>query len=898
MADKLKLYAYDSGGVAWELDLPSNFEVSLTFNFLDLSDISKKQRVYSNNIELPSTRNNDRFFLDAYDFKTNLFYNHKKHIKAYITDDAGFTMLGRMFLLSAKKNNYSYSYSVVFIGETADIIGELGDKTIRQILNDIGETFNYTQNEYNNNYSSPNDYGIALIDNNDTHFTYLNGGSIDGIGVEEKSLIPVMKLKRLIEIILGYVNFSIDTASEIYTNTLFSRLYLLGDNAFNWRNEYNLMFIGWNSANVTHNVSVSTNQTYVQFALYDSINYIFNNEVSDTSNIHNISTNQFTFSASNWKFIQNIKGKIVANFVTTQNFSVGQVLNNFIKLRYDVDDVTNPPYFIKYWTDWALLNCKVTNVANVLGYKIVTIEANIDITFTNIIHFSSAQTNVSIGLSFLIQSNNSAINTFTGSCSMNVYNTSQWTIYNNVNVPFDNSIPIPSYLLFKPETKASDVLIDFFRAFNFFVSIEPITKKVKINSFSTFFDNNVIDANNLIDDSTYEVILNNEYQTNELRLNWKEQTDFYSKTHIDYTGGLTYGGRKVNNDNEYSNNEKEIKTNLLSTIALVNEGDGFIRNAVYLIDNGQKKANNNVGLRLLLLNGLLPKQTYINYFTGAGTTLPKIAMYSHYDTSDASSWAGIDDGYKTPQFNLNFGFPEVNWYSQSGGFFTTNNDIYRNFFYEQNQIYNTINARVLKCKMFIPAELKDILTLRRILFYDGAYWIVNKIEAFKGFGNVYNVELIKKFKVDLPETISIIEETGIGGSVFSTNRLMSISNEGVDIIGNNVSVNKLVSGDGSAMNMRNRTFIVKYDAAFEISLQNEVVDTFTIIIDQLPDNEMNIYLNGVVFETITSATTYTMRKKGITTSDSTTTNTVIAVPVNPLNTQGQIKIIIQSTQII
>lgn len=895
----LRLFAYDSTNKAWELDVANGFNIQLNFVFFDLFDITKQQKVFSQSIVLPSTKNNDAFFLDAYDHKSNLFYNQKKYIKAYVTNQADTYIDCNLVITSVKKVRGRYEYNAVLIGDSATIVSLLGDKKIRDILS--SQTFDYDTSTYINNYTSQNDVGIAIVDNNDPYFNYLIGGGLNGIGIHNNSLVPVLRLNYVLNQIISSIGMSIHPNSKIYDTTnypFFDKLYISGDNT-KWKEEFSgvKQFTGYGTATWNFPATLLNSNTIARYQLMDTITN-FNNEVYDPNNIHNTLTDKFTTTTGNWKCEQNFKIKISIKFssATGANFVVGQKLTDYFKFVLKTYQYVSAINNTLINTHTTLISPIVTSVSSLFGIKIVTCDVTIDIHDVFTLPVNSASYELAFDSATYI--NNSNVSGFVSSPDNYIdwYGSqSSVSMYNQTLVVFNSTTNISQGLLFKPDTLASDILVDVVKAFGLILSVDLLSKKIMIDTFDSYFDtNNIIDANDLIDSSNIEVVLNHEYQNKRQRYQWADNKDFYLNTHKENTG-QTYGGRRVEFDTDYSNSEQTISTKLISTTAMVAINNNFIKNDVSLFENGVKKYNPSPNIRLYCFNGMFNAATYVDYYTGSGTTITKIAMYSHFHTTDAFTWTNINDGYKTPIVNINFGFPEVLWYVNGSGYYTTNNDIYRLFHHKKNMILNSQNSRILRCKLFIDNTMRDILKHKRILFYDGSYFFINRINNFTDFGNITDVELIKLFNVDLYDTIQPIDNSAFGNDT-STARMMSVTNDGLNITANALSANSIVCRNGF-VNTTTRVFNIRYDQVFEETFNDEVIDVYTIIINQLPDNSFQIYINNLLDETILSTTTYTMKRKPLGQYTRMSMNTTIAIPVNPLNTQGNITLVVLTTKL-
>ncbi len=910
---RLNLFTYDSSGNLWKLDLPSDFRAAINFEFFNLRDITRKNRVYSNTINLPSTANNDRFFLDAYDHKSNLWYNQKKSIKAFITSDTGEKIVeGKLFIVSAKKINNIFTYSVNFIGNTSDIFQALEGKSIRDCFNNTFDTFLFDNSTYINDFNTPNNIALVPIDNGDIYFKWINGGGLDGLGLNQYSLYPAIKMNYLLEKIIEAGGYTLDSSSTVYdfaNYALFQHLYIVGDN-YNWRGDAaNLpLFIGWNCSNNVSTINAGASSNYIQFYLYDTSNFLLACETVDNQNIHNTSTGAFTLDGT-YLFKHNYNIEIDINFQTFNNFSVGQNLTNYFKLQIDIADNASPlPNTLNTHNEILSANVvSVTNLGGIIPQYIINCKVIANISFNHINVFNSY--NDVLRWSFALFSNNSNILYFKGNNTLTIKNNSSLSVSNLSSAKYGSSTAIPISLIFREDTLAVDVLRDILRAFNLLMIYDG--NKITLKTFNQFFDTSAYpDITELVSSAEYELVLNSEYQAKALNIEWAERKDYFSQTHKEWTSNnVSYGDRQYNTGSEFSDSDVKIKLNKLGTIAMTDTNhqggvEGFVRNALYTFDKGSVKPLVDYGLRLVVFNGMFQKDTYIDYFSGNGITVSgKCAMYSHfYNGVDTSTWATLYDAIQNASphisLNLNFAYPQVNWYSNGFTVWTTNNDIYRNFFHYFNMLYNSEQSRILRIKMFIPSTLKDILTHRKIVFYDGAYWIVNKINNFRGFGEIYDVELIKYFFVELPGLVTSIDNSNNANTPPPTARLINnnIDNT-ISITASDLSVERISRSDGGLINMTNR--IINYDySEGDVSYQyeNTIIDSVTIIINNATNGQITVTINGTVVDVITITTSYIMKKFNVN-YESNSTSSNINISKSEITTSGNITLILQTTKI-
>lgn len=852
----LSLYAQQIDGTYYQLDLPDGFTISITLNNFDLKDISRRGAVYSTTIKLPSTYNNDRFFLDAYDFKSALFYNHKSHIKAYInSDDGDFLMSGKIFIVSANKENGNYSYEISFISSIADVFTAIEGKTVRDVLE--GDTFDYTVSTYINDYSNPKYVGIAPIDVGDGYFTFLPSSSSGaGIGLRSFCLRPVVRLTKIIEKIITSAGYSIDSSSFIYTSDWFKRIYILGDN-YNWVNDYisSSRFIGKENTDITFVYSPPTTTNIITLIN----NYPLNlpDEVYDSNNIHHDTLYYISIQNGNYSVSEKLACRINVRLVfSSAPPSVGSIISNCLRceVKYELQSVLNLHTFF--------VDGVVNSVTSYFGGWLVDIECN-----TILNSFDTFTSTTSTNSYFKI--NNFTIKpNIPGTVFAALYNNQLIIkhedtfidIARNFQVLFDgaNSTNIPIKFLFSDTLKASELLKDILRAFNLIMYYDDyIQNKINIVDFNGYFQN-IVDGSDIIDSNNIKNVLNHEYQSRNISLMWGDRNDYFCIQHKQSTANSEgYGDRIIKDISEYSTGEYTITTRL-GTIAMVDEGDGYVRNAVYILENGQKKINNKHGLRILCYNGQNTNyKTIVNYQTGSGIVINSIAQYSHYHTNDASTWTSLNHGYVQPIVNINYSFPTINWYTHTGGYFTTNNDLYRLMFYKYLKVLNSQQSRILRVKMLIRKE-DMIHKMNRLIYYDGGLFFINKISGFKHFGSVCDVELIRVFDVELYESVVEPYDNYDNNINTPTARIVGINNvfDTLNVVGD-ISANRIVLG-GEDVSMRTKHF--NYDQSMgniELNIDGPIAQ-IAITNNILPNagGTISININTTLIQTINSTSAY------------------------------------------
>ena len=163
----IQLIAYEqSTETPYYLDIDSDEDISLNFSVSEIKDFSTRKSSSSNSFTLPFTNANNQFFAGLYNVNlaTGTFDIYQRTNCQLLVDSLA-QIQGYLYIESI--NLTTETYSVVIIGETGNLIDELGEKK----LQDLDDTW---QNDYAHNLTKDN-----IVDSWDDNITYLGASIAD-----------------------------------------------------------------------------------------------------------------------------------------------------------------------------------------------------------------------------------------------------------------------------------------------------------------------------------------------------------------------------------------------------------------------------------------------------------------------------------------------------------------------------------------------------------------------------------------------------------------------------------------------------------------------------------------------------------------------------------------------
>lgn len=341
----------------------------------------------------------------------------------------------------------------------------------------------------------------------------------------------------------------------------------------------------------------------------------------------------------------------------------------------------------------------------------------------------------------------------------------------SINNTFD-----PTFILSSVEKK-TDFITNLIKKFNLYVEdvtnkkdnngvyyrdypgIRPSEPILKFEPRNYYYSSNSIirDFTSKTDISSIEFERIDDYIYKQLLFKDKFDKDYFVGTYNDneYVDG-EFGDEKIIGEFNTSNDEKlEISTNLGQTMVIpipTKESTIEVPSFVSLDGNGNVTRNKQFNPRFLFCKSInmqsygfsqiqwlgLYKRHFIitNPHYDFGTETPDVLLSSY-------NYAGhFNSPFGTDAADLNFGW--ANWYYQNlNGTWATSNNCYNVFYKQMIDDYNSPEARLMTCKMYLKSsDIRDI-KLSDIIIVNNVAYHINKINQWKSEYKPVEVELIK-----------------------------------------------------------------------------------------------------------------------------------------------------------
>jgi hypothetical protein len=293
--------------------------------------------------------------------------------------------------------------------------------------------------------------------------------------------------------------------------------------------------------------------------------------------------------------------------------------------------------------------------------------------------------------------------------------------------------------------KQKDYLKSVIQGLNLFIDVDPNdANNLIIESFSDFYNGDIIDYENRTDLSKEQSINPNVLDGKKYIYTYKADTDKWNEQYKNEFNEV-FGTHEEEIENDFIKSDKKNELIFSPTPNVANYGLGIAMPRIYKEENLVVKqfASN---IRWLICGGI--KQT-LSAYTWKQTGQTDLVTNDYL-------YAGHTDDPLNPTIDLNFGLPKKVYYDYPNAYFTTNNLYNR---YHAKYLNNLINRDAKFVTKYLWLSPKDIynFSFRNRLFIDGAYYIVNKIENYNPLEETSTkVELIKLLDTDAFTPSSIL----------------------------------------------------------------------------------------------------------------------------------------------
>jgi hypothetical protein len=750
VSTRLEIYNADGTGLQTQ-PFNDNIPVSINFNIADVRDPSARKASRSLTISIDATNEINKCFENIFEVNISTQYfnkNLKTPCKYFVNEILNFEgSLQLMKILVNPSGRVSYECSI--IGETGNVFLSIGEKLITGNP-DSNDDLDFS--DYDHDYTRANQ--ISTRSNYGTGegvlYPFIDKGSNGGSDVSWRTsdFLPCLHLREYIEKIItkaGYTFTSsfLDSAEFkkyiIYPNLinialdqtqLDNRQFYCGLNANSVRSATS----AWVPVNYPNETSGdgffdAGSQVAGDYAIINDSGY-YNLAAADYYKISFTHTDPTVTKAS--LFYQS--GKRIRK---SGNGGVGWFnisAENFVNYPTSV-------VYINISTNHFFTNQVATGEIFLSAGDYVEAQSYLRLV-NNITYYNASNVPVTTGTGTL------TIELVSGAAK-----TSFYALATKKEIIEGNTLYVNTALPTK--IKQKELLISVIKAFNLYFDLDPDNKNnLIIEPFDEFYNTlPVLNYEGKTDEDKEKVINVNVLDCKRYIFSYKEDKDKYNELYKSKWGEV-FGTERIENENDFSTNEKKTELIFSPTPNVANYGLGIAHPRIYKEEqSGGSVIKKPIipNIRLLICGGV--KQT-VNPYT-----------YKDFGNADIVTsdylYAGHMDDALNPTIDLNFGLPKELFYNYINTYMVTNN-LYNRFQKYYIETLTNRNSRFESKYLWLNSKDINEFNFRKKIFNDNAYWIVNKLENYSPINETSTkVELIKVFKAEIftPQSINIVETT-------------------------------------------------------------------------------------------------------------------------------------------
>lgn len=779
------------------LDTYDNWDVALTYQVLDILDITKRTTSFSKTIIIPGTAKNNDFFENIFDVNVDLSvtsYNPKISVPSQIRIGDQLVFEGNLQLLQIIQNQKMVEYEIIITGVLKNVLYNFGDYYLSQLSLD---EYNHTRN-------------ISTITNSWNYNIIKNGALFDATGLGEGYVYPYIVNGNSQDV--ATTSYVYDQYPAVYVKTIIDKMfqfagYTYSSNFFNsdYFKKLVIPFTNDKLQETPENISGRTTTVSINSSLPEPASIFASGTLQAYENSAGVTgyrqiTPVMNINSS-WQYNVNYGRYFPLDLETG---SVGGVQlqdpNNAFVVNNTLTKYTNPQagfYSIDFKMDFILKFIQkngnnISHNSGAFGYvsgiyrrtagsafwqQIISSPAtgqgtitpsggvhaspwydianpiNIDMYVPNIYLEAGDEIAVSFALQY-------PSNISWNGLDKNVYmvalvKNTTGTEPNYLSIqPASNTLSSPNSVIpmsqILPAMKMKDFFLSLSKMFNLIVTDNPNkTNDVIIEPRDDYYD-----TKRKVKDWTYKLdrssdiiqVPMSELDIRGYSFAYDTDDDYYNKQYNLETKRY-YADYEVDFINEFSNEVQEINISFAPTP----DTDNFIstRVAPFFADIAEDNSLSprKVKPRILFYDGLKNGTSFILKESNNSTT--------GY-TSSQYPYVGMWDDSLNPQYDLAFGSPEKVYYN------TTNyptQTLVELFYKNTLTDIQDVNAKLLKGYFHLTvADIQDF-DFRDVIFIDNAYYRVNKISDYNPVktDRLTLVELYKISNIDYytPETVSI-----------------------------------------------------------------------------------------------------------------------------------------------
>jgi hypothetical protein len=295
-----------------------------------------------------------------------------------------------------------------------------------------------------------------------------------------------------------------------------------------------------------------------------------------------------------------------------------------------------------------------------------------------------------------------------------------------------------------PDLKMKDIFLNVVKMFNLIVQDNPNkSNDLIIEPRDDYFSSKkkILDWNPIIDnDSEIKITPMSELDARSYIFTYKEDSDFYNEQYTEEFKEI-YGSLRIDVENDFSDKENKLELVFSPTP----DSSLFIGPIVAPFfaksEDGGTFTPMTVKPRILFYGGALQNDYTIRIIDFPNQNTPDVVFTSSYP------YCGMFDNPYNPSYDLAFGRTQrIYWPTPQ----IPVNNLYEQFHKSTLNNIIDINSRLLEAKFHLtPKDIAEF-DFRDIIFLNGQYWRVNKIQNFNpaGADDLTTVILYKIVDID------------------------------------------------------------------------------------------------------------------------------------------------------
>lgn len=854
MGVELFINGTQSGAIG-KLTLFGDEPISLNIAANDVTDINKKNSVYSQAFAIQADKNNNELLNHIFNIGSDSLFDTRKKTPCFILNDDIQVFVGNLQLTKVNvKNKNIVSYDVVVYGELTDLLKSIGDGLVTDLdFSNLNHQFtvdnivhSWTADTDTLGYYYPLiDYGYDLsandLNNSIPNNSTWNGSVYATGGMDPFLFKPALSNKMLLDKIFASASFSYESDflnSDIFKETI---MPFNGDVKLANNDAYTDQFLFY----VGTTGSVSFTQSYSYPATL--LNPYF---ISTTGDLRNYqprladSSNPFydiagDFNTTTYKYVAS--QATVQSFVADISFKSGFTFSGLINSQWRVNwyrKLPGKPAILFYQDGFNWINNLPSGATQ--SVRSSTPKLN----NPNSTNLYPVQQGEEIFYQIDIVSSN--------------YQLIGWTfettvisaqLYNNVypDLVLGGTL---FYNQFVPKNiKQVDFVKSIITMFNLVVIPDKNNpKKLKLIPRDTYYSTGEIKnwTNKLDVNSKIDVKFISEQQQKKIKLSYKEDKDFYNTDYKSLTN--TVYGEYINIiDNEWIEGEKKIEVIFSPTPIdkVLGTTDVYAPKIAKRDEASGVYSRTDFNVRFLRKNKTLM------------STQNELRLIG-YTASNSYPYAGHLDHPTAPNLDYNFGPIDFAYYPELKSM--TPNTLVDEYWKNYLDDISDKNSRLIKCKIYLTPDdiarfnYNDNIYLEGLTDDGGHYFIVNKITYVPTNNLPSEVELIKVnrkpteklpiYQIKNPKTIGAIRNIDVG-------KRNTLNSSEVVVTGAN---NYVGFNSGPSLISGNNNFVASESTATIFGNSNRVSSGATgsfIIGNNVTATEADtIYLSGRVVNSI------------------------------------------------